>query len=172
LSFVERLARLIPVARPLTLICVPRLPQHWMTCCRTVLVAAAAVLAVISFSDSGQAEGGPLLIELNKLESQDKGCRAYVVVTNKNSKTYQILKLDLILFQPDGVIGRRFAIDLGPIKPDKRMVKLFDIDNMSCDQIGSFLINDVLDCKVEQNEQSDCLADITASSIAKTQLTK
>jgi hypothetical protein len=171
LSFVERLARLLPIARLVAADCARRRSGHSTCRCRAVLAAATALMVLASVG-SVQAEGGSLLIELNKLESQDKGCRAYVVVTNKNSKAYQILKLDLIVFQPDGVIGRRFAIDLGPIKSDKRVVKLFDIDNAPCDQIGSFLINDVLECKVEENEQSDCLADITASSITKTQLTK
>ena len=48
------------------------------------------------------------------------------------------------------MIGRRFAVDLGPLKADKRsVVKLFDIDGTACDQVGSFLINDVMECKAE-----------------------
>ena len=34
--------------------------------------------------------------------------------------------------QPDGVIGRRFALDLGPLKAQKRSVKMFDLDT-PCD---------------------------------------
>jgi hypothetical protein len=61
---------------------------------------------------------------------------------------------------------------LSTLKPDKRTVKLFDIDAISCDQIGSFLINDVLDCKAQSGAIPDCLAAITPSSLTKAQLTK
>jgi hypothetical protein len=134
-----------------------------------LLFAAMTFLAVGSAAHAGS---DALSIELNKLESQDHGCRAYLVVTNKSTTTYQVLKLDLVLFQPDGVIGRRFAIDLGPLKSDKRAVKLFDIDATSCEQVGSFLINDVLECKAESGPIPDCLAEITTSSLTKAQFTK
>ena len=48
--------------------------------------------------------GGAIAIELNKLEMQGNQCRAYFVVTNKNAANYKELKLDLVLFRPDGVI--------------------------------------------------------------------
>jgi hypothetical protein len=134
--------------------------------------AASLLVAFLAVSSAAHAESGALSVELNKLESQDHGCRAYVVVTNKSATTYQVLKLDLVLFQPDGVIGRRFAIDLGPLKSDKRTVKLFDIDATSCDQVRSFLINDVLECKAESGPVPNCLAEIIPSSLTKAQLTK
>jgi hypothetical protein len=131
-----------------------------------------ALAALPCTTTSAWADPNAISVELNKLEPQQNGCRAYVVVTNKNATEYQVLKLDLVLFQPDGVIGRRFAVDLGPLKPDKRSVKLFDIDNARCDQIGSFLINDVLECKAGQESKSDCLANIAPSSLTKVQLNK
>jgi hypothetical protein len=129
-------------------------------------------MTLLALDTASGAEPGGLSVELNKLEPQERGCRAYVVVTNKTATAYQALKLDLILFKTDGVIGRRFAIDLGPLKPDKRTVKLFDLDATPCDQVGSFLINDVLECKTESATTTDCLASITPSSLTKAQLTK
>jgi hypothetical protein len=122
--------------------------------------------------NAAEAEQGSITIELNKLEPQGQGCRAYFVVGNKSSTTYQALKLDLVLFRPDGVIGRRFAVDLAPLRADKRTVKLFDIDGTACDQVGSFLINDVMECKAESGTVPDCLKDISASSLTGVQLTK
>jgi hypothetical protein len=136
------------------------------------LTAVAAVTALLGFSPVVRAEAGGLSIELNKLEPVEHGCRAYFVIANQSSTTYDVLKLDLVLFQTDGVIARRFAIDLGPVKPDKRSVKLFDIDAIPCEQVGSLLINDVLECKSEPGPTPDCLAEITPSSLTKAQLTK
>jgi hypothetical protein len=131
-----------------------------------------ALTTLLALHTASGAEPGGLLVELNKLEPQERACRAYVVVTNKTATAYQALKLDLILFQTDGVIGRRLAIDLGPLKPDKRTVKLFDLDATPCDQVGRFLINDVLEYKTESAPTTDCLASITPTSLTKAQLTK
>ena len=111
-------------------------------------------------------------IELNKLEPREQSCRAYIVVENSNMNSYASFKLDLILFQPDGVIGRRVAIDLAPIRPAKKSVKLFDLDSTPCNTIGSFLVNEVVECKSETNPIEDCLSGIKVKSLAQVQLTK
>lgn len=120
------------------------------------------------------AAQGPkaLTVELNKLEPQGGGCRAYVVVQNDDDTAYQAFKLDLVLFQKDGIIGRRFAMDLAPLKPKKRSVKLFDLDDIACDKIGSFLINDVVDCKSEAGPIANCLAGTTVKSLGDVELQK
>jgi hypothetical protein len=94
-----------------------------------------------------QAAPEPVSIQLNKLEPIDKGCRAYMVIDNPGDTAYSDYKIDLVLFQSDGVIGKRFSIDLAPLKAKKKSVKLFDIDGLQCDKIGSMLINDVMECK-------------------------
>lgn len=129
--------------------------------------------AVLSFcAGPVLAEPPKLSVELNKLEPQGAGCRAYVVVQNDEATSYQAYKLDIVLFQQDGVIGRRFAMDLAPIKPQKRTVKLFDLDNMPCDKIGSFLINDIVDCKADAGPIENCLAGMTVKSLTSVQLSK
>ena len=50
--------------------------------------------------------------------------------------------------------------------------KLFDLDNVACDKIGSFLINEVVECKTEAGTGEDCLAAITAKSLTSVQLSK
>ena len=130
-----------------------------------------ALATMFFFALAVETKAANLTIELNKLEPQKESCRAYVVVTNNSSTIYQALKLDLVLFQPDGVIGRRFALDLGPLKAQKRSVKLFDLDT-PCDQVGSLLINDVLECNGETGSIPNCLAELTATSLAKAKLTK
>ncbi len=138
------------------------------------LASAAAVAATLLVCDlsSAAAEEGSLVIELNKLEAQGDDCRAYFVIDNKNDTSYDGLKLDLVLFRPDGVISQRFAVELAPLKAKKRTVKLFDVSGTSCDDVGSFLINEVMECKTSTGESDDCLQDISASSRAGNQLTK
>ncbi|MFT3732077.1 MAG: hypothetical protein QM780_11765 [Hyphomicrobium sp.] len=113
-----------------------------------------------------------LHVELNKLEPSDKGCRAYIVVNNLGDTTYQSYKIDLVLFQTDGVIGKRFSIDLAPLKAKKKSVKLFEIDAIQCDKIGSFLVNDVMECKAEGGPVSGCLDNLKTSTLTNVQLSK
>jgi hypothetical protein len=133
------------------------------------LITAALLLLSLG---AAAAEEGNIAIELNKLEAHDKDCRAYFVIDNKNDKTYEVLKLDLVLFRPDGVIGQRFAVELAPLKAKKRTVKLFDVSGTTCDEVGSFLINDVMECKADTGDVADCLQDISVSSRTDNQLTK
>ena len=127
----------------------------------------------MGFGSAARAEPDAIEIQLNKLEPHGDQCRTYFVVTNKDGANYEALKLDLVLFQPDGVIGRRFAVDLAPVKSNKRAVKLFELGDTSCDNIGSFLINEVMECRTESGPVSDCLDDISVSSLVpKAQLTK
>jgi len=139
-------------------------------------LGALAVFAIlpVAFAAGQTAPPAPgaTTLELNKLETYDKGCRAYMVVNNGSDATYQSYKLDLVLFQSDGVIGRRFALDLAPLKPQKKTVKLFELDGVSCDKIGSFLINEVMECKTDAGAQSDCLQKMTTSTLTNVQITK
>ena len=131
-----------------------------------------ASLMLLALGTTAAMAAPAVSVELNKLEAQGSGCRAYVVVQNDDTTSYQSFKLDLVLFQQDGVIGRRFAMDLAPLKPQKRTVKLFDLDNIACDKIGSFLINDIVECKTDAGPVENCLAGVTVKSLTNVQLTK
>ncbi|MGV1013967.1 MAG: hypothetical protein ACOYB4_03260 [Methyloceanibacter sp.] len=139
--------------------------KFWLMSC---IAAATMGLGL----NSATAQEDTVSIELNKLEPQGGQCRAYFVVNNKSGKDYEELKLDLVLFKPDGVIGRRFAIDLAPLKANKRTVKLFDIEGTACDEVGSFLINDAMECKAESGPVADCLNGLALSTLTNVQLSK
>ncbi len=114
----------------------------------------------------------PLGLELNKLEPAENGCRMLMVVDNRNGSALSVIKLDLVFFQPDGVIGKRIVLDLAPVRAAKRGVKAFDIDRLKCDGIGSILINDVLECRADNGPASDCLNRLRTTSLSGVELTK
>lgn len=146
--------------------------RFWLRLSRMSLTAViAAIIATFGLSPVQSQDGG-VSIELNKLEPQGGQCRAYFVINNKSGTDYEALKLDLVLFKPDGVIGKRFAVDLAPLKASKRAVKLFDIEGTACDEVGSFLINDAMECKAASGTVEDCLQDLALSSLTNVQLTK
>jgi hypothetical protein len=138
------------------------------------IIAATSFVAPLAGADPqvNPSDAKPINLELNKLEPVDKGCRAYIVVNNAGDTEYKSFKVDLVLFQTDGVIGKRFSIDLAPLHPKKKTVKLFDIDGMSCDKIGSLLVNDVMECKSGTGAVDGCLQNMTTSTLTKVQLSK
>jgi hypothetical protein len=147
--------------------------------CFSVSLAPLVSLAIWATAASADPQSAPAApttgstsIELNKLEATDKGCRAYMVVNNPTDTAYQSFKIDLVLFQTDGVIGRRFSIDLAPLRAQKKSVKLFEIDAIACDKIGSLLINDVMECKSDAGPLDNCLQHLKTSTLTNVQLSK
>jgi hypothetical protein len=137
-------------------------------------IAATSLFAAVGNAQdtTAQPPSESISVELNKLEKSEKGCRAYVVVTNPTQTSYEAFKLDLVLFQSDGIIGRRFALDLAPVRPDKSTVKLFDLDGTECESIGKFLVNDVMECKASGAVLDDCLARLKVKSLTKVEISK
>ena len=94
-----------------------------------ILSGFALAAGPLSAQDTAPAAAPPaaqspkaLTVELNKLEPQGNGCRAYVVVQNDDDIAYKAFKLDLVLFQTDGIIGRRFAMQKGLSGDEARSV--------------------------------------------------
>lgn len=110
------------------------------------LVIAAFLLAVSALSVRAQAPAEPIGLELNKLEQVEGACRAYLVLRNASPSALDSLDLDLVTFQPDGVIGARFRIELAPVPAAKTIVKSFDFEGVGCTEIERVLLNDVVDC--------------------------
>ena len=105
-----------------------------------------------------------LKIELNKLESVEGACRAYMLFENKSGSAFDSLKLDLVMFDPNGVINKRLAVEGAPLPVGKTSVKLFDIKDLACAEVDRILLNDVLSCRGPAGEISDCLVDIDTTS--------
>jgi len=116
-----------------------------------------------------QADEG-LRIELNKLEPRSSACRAYLLFKNGTDRTFSDFKLDLVLFDHDGIIANRIAVNIAPLRAGKTNVKLFDIDGMECSNIGRVLLNDVIACQDDKGERTDCVTLIEPASRAKAPL--
>lgn len=131
-----------------------------MTMKKLGLCAALLLLA----APAAQADDAKVKVELNKLEPGGAACRAYLVVENTTASAFETLKLDLVMFDPDGVVARRFAVEIAPLPASKTSLKAFDIDGLPCDRVGRVLLNDVMDCADASGARSDCLALISVSA--------
>ena len=96
----------------------------------------AALLGVVVFGvcwaqpATAQESGDRLAIELNKLEPQDTACRTYFVLQNGTEIGFTELVLDIYIFNRDGIIERRLAMDTRAVMPGKTQVRLFDVRDL------------------------------------------
>lgn len=122
---------------------------------RIVITAATLVAAPLAcFADDA------INVELNVLESAQNRCRFAFVVENRGDTAVETLKLDLAVFDRDGVVRRRLVTDLGPVRKQKTIVKSFELEG-EC-QVGSILVNDVAACT--PGDAAACLDRLTLSS--------
>lgn len=99
-----------------------------------------ALLAAVAPAASLAADMA-LRVELNSSETVDKRCRLSFVVENRGAavKSY---RLDLVLFDRNGIIHHRMLTEMGPVRASKTIVRTFSLDG-DCNAIGSVLVNDV-----------------------------
>src|SRR5437773_12016016 len=84
-------------------------------------------------------------VELNALEKQANRCLMTFLIENKTADSITSLKLDLALFNADGVIQRRMVAEMGPVRGKRTNVRTFPTEG-DCAQLGAILVNDVTVC--------------------------
>jgi hypothetical protein len=132
---------------------------------RALYIAVLVGSALFCWPAPVGAEPSPTIgVELNRLEDQGGNCRAYVVITNPGSAEFSGFTLDLVVFDRDGTIMRRLAIDAAPLRPAKTSVKVFDIAETPCGAIGSILVNDVIHCRSPSGDVAGCVDRLSTSS--------
>lgn len=140
--------------------------------CRVTSWVAGLVICSISVVSAAAAQGNGLRMELNKLEERGEACRAYLVLENAVDADFSAFKIDFVMFDGNGVIAKRLAVDFAPLRPGKTTVQLFDIPGVACADTGRILINDVIDCRIGEEKRQNCVAFVTPASRTDVKLVK
>jgi len=135
-------------------------------------ILLSVVMALATTTALAQAPvktgGGAVEVELNKLEPVDGACRAYLVTQNLTDSRFDAFQLDVVMFDNDGIVARRLAVQIGPMTANKTSLKVFDIKNLACGDIGQLLLNDVLECRTDTGARDDCLSLVSVSQRGNT----
>lgn len=123
---------------------------------RIAVIPVTLALVVWITGSASAADDARIGIELNKLEPAGSACRAYLVFENRTARSFDPYKLDLVMFDTEGVIAKRVAVEAGPLPAGKTSVKLFDIGGLGCERIQRVLLNSVMACGTGQGEAPDC----------------
>ena len=124
---------------------------------RPKAAALGAALALLVLAQPLAAAEGELLIELNKLEDTDQGCRSLFVFDNATGHELNRFQVDLILFDQEGVYAKQVLLDMAPLTEDKKVLASFLLPDQQCAAIGSILINGLPQCEDGAGAQLDCV---------------
>ena len=125
---------------------------------------SAALALPFLLSTLAYAACEPLRVELNTGETTENRCRLTFVIENKAKEPVDSLKLDLAVFNTEGVVQTRMVTEMAPVRPVKTVVRTFSVDG-DCKQIGSILVNDITACV--PGTPSACLDTLELSSKLK-----
>ena len=103
-------------------------------------------------------------LELNAVETANNRCLLTFLIESKTSKAMDTLKLDLALFNPEGIIQRRMITEMGPIRGARTNVRTFSAEG-ECGQIGAVLVNDIAACSA--GDPAECMDGLALSSRVK-----
>ena len=139
---------------------------------RPQAVVAWAVFGFLAMAQPLAAAEGELLIELNKLEDTDQGCRSLFVFDNATGHELNRFQVDLILFDQEGVYAKQVMLDMAPLSEDKKVLASFLLPDHECGTIGSILVNDLPQCEDGAGAEVDCVKLLEVRSRTDTPLEK
>jgi hypothetical protein len=142
----------------------PKSPSDRAGIIAASIVLLAAALASIAGPARAEDAAPATTVELNRLEDAGGGCRLTLVVANPGAQRFEQLKLDLVLFDAGGVVVRRMAVETGPVRSNKTVVRLFEAADLSCAGIGRLLLNDVVACEGEAGPLVGCVDRLATAS--------
>jgi hypothetical protein len=130
-------------------------------------ILGIGLLSLLAGAPLAGAAAPAITVELNKLEPRGGTCQPYLVLENRTEIAFESLKLDLVMFDPEGIVASRLAVETAPLPAGKTSLKVFEIAGMACDAIARILLNGLTSCRDGGGERDDCLALITTSARGK-----
>ena len=131
-------------------------------------------LCVAALGAAGPAQPGDtkVLVELNKLESFEGGCRSFFLFRNHTELTLTDFEMSLAILDRDGVIDRLLTIDAAPLPAARTTLKIFEIPKIACADVGELILHDIAACASANDAAIDCFELIELSSRAPAPLVK
>ena len=119
-----------------------------------VFATAFAALALVAGPAAG--EDG-IMLELNKVAAKGEVCRLSFVLNNQSDTAFSEFRLQLAFFDAQGGVITDATVDFLKIRPQKTVVRYFDVPDLSCPGLAKVLLNDVAACAPPAPGGGDCL---------------
>ncbi len=129
-------------------------------------------LTLLALLAAPMAHAQSLTVELNKLEDVETGCQAFFLFKNDRPENLTAFEMSLAILSPDGIIDRLLTIDAAPLPAERTTLKLFEIPDTQCANIGEVLLHDIPACTPQNGDPLDCFAFLELNSRATAPLVK
>lgn len=131
---------------------------------RTLLALVAGTL--LAGPAAAQSDGsGTLSLQLNALSPVAGACRVSFVVDNGLAAPISDAAFEVAFFARGGVLQRLVSLDFKALPVDKTKVVQFDLDGLSCDDLGRVLVNDVATCDGDGLDPATCLGALRTTAL-------
>src|SRR5262249_38076833 len=122
--------------------------------CRAVLILPIVLPALAAAAE-------PITAELNTAEMVDNRCVLTFVTENKSKDNIDSLRLVMYLFNQDNRVYRRIVAEMGPLRSEKTVVRLYPAEG-ACSDLRAVLLSEVAACAPAKPDV--CLDNLTLSS--------
>ncbi len=129
------------------------------------VVLTLTVLGLVAAPAVAQAPS--LDLELNKVEASDEGCQFHLLIRNKIGSDIEVLGVNLVFFDANGVMANRTIVTLGKVKSNKTLFRSFVFPELQCSDVSRVLVNELTQCQLAGESQIDCLDVMQVSSRAE-----
>lgn len=105
-----------------------------------------------------------LSVELNGADTVEGACRLTFLVENGLGTDLTQLALETVVLTTDGIVERLTLFDFRDLPTDRPRVRQFDLAGITCDAIGSVLINGTATCSGDGVDPAACGSALALSS--------
>lgn len=117
---------------------------------------AVTIAALAMWAGPASAQTDRLIVELNKFEPIDNGCRTFFLFRNQTVNAFQGFEMSLAILDEEGIIDRLLTVDAAPLPAERTTLKLFEIPDTTCDSVGEILLHEISTCEPDQGGPIDC----------------
>ena len=119
-------------------------------------IATSLAIALAAWTGAASAQTDRLIVELNKFEAIDNGCRTFFLFRNHTVNTFRGFEMSLAILDDEGIIDRLLTVDASPLPAERTTLKLFEIPETTCEGVGEILLHEISTCESDKAGDIDC----------------
>jgi len=109
------------------------------------LALIAAMLGTPALAQE-EASKPALMVELNTAQTTQGGCRLSFLIQNEHAAEISVV-FETVLFTAEGGVNQLTLFDFGALPSNRPRVRQFDVPGVTCEGLGSILINGATSCE-------------------------
>ncbi len=119
-------------------------------------ISAQALAKTTEQTQAQPLAGTGLSIELNAVSPKDGACSIVFLLSNRGENAVQSAVFEAVLFNRSGAVERLTLFDFGSLPALRLQVRQLVISDLTCDRLGSVLINGAETCLIDGAASAFC----------------